>query len=214
MDATLFGLFALAYSSVLLWGIIKHTKTASVILFVVVLSLIYDNVVLAFGNVMGEGTLLKGLTYGRFWMHALFTPTLILFSYFILKEAKLPIAYKKWTKTLFVLLTVTAIMMEIILNTIGLHFEIQKEYGVLSYTSTEHTAPVMIILVTGALLFTAITLGWKRKWWWMLVGVIIMSIGSVLPLEIGSNALTNVLELFLICMLMLTAIKYSSESKK
>lgn len=66
MDPYIFGFFALAYIAIFIWGMAKHKKTASAILFLVVIALIYDNAILALGHVIGEGELLKALSYGRF----------------------------------------------------------------------------------------------------------------------------------------------------
>ena len=96
MDPYIFSIFALVYVVVIIWGIVKHVKTASAILFVVILALIYDNTVLAVGHLIGEGEMLKALNYGRFLLHTVFTPFLILFSLFVLKEANIRFAHKAW----------------------------------------------------------------------------------------------------------------------
>lgn len=71
----------------------------------------------------------------------------------------------------------------------------------------------MILIVLVALFIAAIALAWKKKWWWMLTGTIIMTIGSAVPIDVGSNAITNAFELILIWTLMLTAIHFSQNTK-
>lgn len=213
MDPYIFGFFALAYIVILIWGITKHKKTASAIIFFVILALIYDNSILAVGHLLGEGELLKNLSYGRFWLHAIFTPTLIIFSLFVMREANIQFAYKKWVAFSFGALWIVAIIVEYFMSLNGLELVPQESYGVLNYSTTGAASgpPLMILIVFVALLIAAILLAWKRKWWWMLVGTIFMTIGSAVPIDIGSDAITNAFELFLIATLMWTAIHFSNE---
>lgn len=216
MDQYIFGLFALAYVALLIWGFVKHEKTPSSILFIVILALIYDNTILAVGHLFGEGETLRMLNYGRFLLHAVFTPLLILFSLFVLKEANIRFAQKPWVLYVFSGLTVAAMIAEYFFMLRNLTLKVDNSYGVVSYTSAESASgpPLMIILVVLALLFASIVLVWKRKWWWMLIGIIAMALGSALSLLIKSNAIPNALELILSFTLMLTAIHFSKSSKR
>ena len=215
MDQYIYGFFALVYVVVLAWGIMKHEKTESAILFVVIIALIYDNIILAIGHLIGAGETLKALSYWRFLLHAIFTPMLILFSLFILKEANIRFTQKKWVVIAFGLLTVTAMIAEYFFELRDLTLKVEEAYGVVSYTSASSSGlPIMISLVIVALLFASIILVWKRKWWWMLVGLIIMAVGGVFNRLFASNTVTNALELALVIALMYTAIHFSKSSKR
>lgn len=214
MDPYIFGFFAVAYIAILIWGFAKHKKTASALLFFVIGALIYDNTILALGHVIGEGDTLESLSYSRFWLHAIFTPTLIIFSLFVMREANIRFAYKKWFGILFLALWIVAMVVEYFSELSGLELTPQQSYGVLSYGTSEAASgpPLMILIVLVALLIASIMLAWKRKWWWTLVGTIVMTIGSAVPIDIGSDAITNAFELFLIMTLMWTAIHFSNEA--
>ena len=215
MDPYIYGFFALIYIAVLTWGIMKHEKTESAILFVVIIALIYDNIILAIGHLIGAGETLKALSYWRFLLHAIFTPMLILFSLFILKEANIRFMQKKWVIIAFGLLTVTAMIAEYFFELRDLTLKVEEAYGVVSYTSASSSGlPIMISLVIVALLFASIILVWKRKWWWMLVGLIVMAVGGVFNRLFASNTITNALELALVITLMYTAIHFSKSSKR
>ena len=216
MDPYIFGFFVLAYVALLIWGLWKHGKTASIIIVFVLLALIYDNTILAFGSVIGEGKLLETLSAPRFWLHALFTPLLIIFSYFILVEANIQFAQKTWVAGIFVIGTIAAIFVEYFVELRDLSLKVSEEYGVVSYSSAEAASgpPPMIIMVLVALLVAAIILAWKRKWWWMLVGTVVMGVGSAVPLPIESNAITNLFELLLLISLLVTAIHFSRKWKQ
>lgn len=215
MDAYIFGFFAIAYLVVLIWGLFKHGKTASAVLFLVVIALIYDNSILALGTIIGEGELLETLSSGRFWMHGIFTPTLIIFSYVIMREGKIAFAHKTWVGVSFVVMMIAAWIVEFIVELKDLRLGVKESYGVLSYGSVEAASgpPPMILIVLVALFIAALFLAWKRQWWWMLIGTVIMTIGSAVPIEVDSDAITNAFEFVLIVSLMWTAIYFSNNPK-
>ncbi len=211
MDSYIYGFFALAYVALLIWGIVKHVKTASAILFIVIVALIYDNTILAVGHLIGEGEILKALSYGRFLLHTVFTPLLILFSFFVLKEANIRFAHKAWVLYVFSGITIAAMIAEYFFQLRHLTLKVEKANGVVSYSSNESASgpPIMIILVVAAILTAGIILAWKRKWWWMLIGIVVMGVGSAFSLLIESKTIPNALELTLTFTLMLTAIHFS-----
>lgn len=215
MDSYIFSLFAFAYIVLLIWFLWKHAKTASIILVFVILALIYDNAILAAGEFLDKRDLLKILSIPRFWLHALFTPLLVIFSYFILVEARMPFAQKTWVAILYTIGTIAAITAEYVITLKDLSLKVTDEYGVISYTSATESPgpPVMMILVIVALVVTAILLAWKRKWWWMLIGILVMGIMSALTSRIDSNAITNLSELCLVITLVATAIHFSNDRK-
>ena len=207
MDSFIFGFFAIAYVLLLIWGLRTHKKwTFSSVIFFVVAALIYDNTIIALGVLIGEGALLESLSLLRFWFHMLFTPTLILFSVMAMSEAGIEWAQKAWVVWLGVVYAIAAMIVEYVTVINGLALEVSEEYGALSYSSAEEASgpPMMIILVLIALVIAGIMLWWKAKWPWMFVGTVIMTIGSAVPLDIGSNALTNAFELILLFTLVWT----------
>ena len=207
MDSFIFGFFALAYVLLLIWGLRTHKKwTFSSVIFFVVGALIYDNAIYALGILIGEGTLLEALSLLRFWFHMLFTPTLIIFSAVAIREAGIEWAQKAWVLWFSVIGAIAAMIIEYVTVLNGLALEVSEEYGALSYSSAEEASgpPLMILLVLIALVIAGIMLWWKAKWPWMFVGTVIMTIGSAVPLDIGSNALTNAFELILLFTLVWT----------
>ena len=207
MDSIIFGLFAIAYVILLFWGLRTHRRwTLSSVLFFVVAALIYDNTIYALGTFIGEGTLLKTLNLLRFWFHALFTPTLILFSLMSMREAKIKWAQQSWVLLIGFLYTIAAMILEYTTELNGLVLQASEEYGALSYSSAEQASgpPIMILMVLLALLIAGIMLWWKAKWPWMFIGTVIMAIGSAVSFDIGSNAMTNAFELILLFTLVWT----------
>jgi hypothetical protein len=219
MDPYIYALYSLIYLLLFLWGLklsIKYRFSSwmNVLLFVT-FGLVYDNLVLAMGSIIGKGSFLEAMNSLRYWLHAFFTPLLILFSWEAIRETGI-----RWMKgrTGFILagvITVSMIIAELIQNTIGLKLEPAQKYGVLSYESAgSHGPPIMIIGVTLALLLAGVILWKKLKWKWMAIGVILMGIGSALQIPVESDAATNGFELILLISLWATKAFLEKNSNK
>lgn len=210
MDPYIYALYSLIYLILFLWGLKASIKFGILrwmnVLLLVTFGLVYDNLILAFGSLIGEGSFLKTMNLLRFWFHALFTPLLIIFSWAAASEA-IAIAWLKGRGGLLFagFLTLSMVISELVQNTVGLELEPDRSYGVLSYDSSgSHGPPIMIIGVTAALLIAGIILWKKRKWKWMAIGVILMGIGSAVPFPLESDAATNGFELILLISLWAT----------
>jgi len=87
MDTFIFFMLVFGYVCLLIWGLLLAKGHGFLnlgnLLLLVILGLVYDNLIIATGRFIGEGSVLENLSYVRFWLHALFTPTLILFAWYI-----------------------------------------------------------------------------------------------------------------------------------
>ncbi|MEK3977635.1 phospholipid phosphatase [Psychrobacillus sp. FSL K6-2836] len=210
MDTILYFIFAVLYIALLIWGLIgirKYdlAKWTSVI-YLVLLPLIYDNGILATGKWIGEGELLERLNFSRFCLHALFTPLLVLYSIGTLQESGIEWAKKKWLITLGIIYTIGLMVLEFSIEVVGLEIEVVKEYGVISYSNVEEaTGPPIMVLLVSLILIVASAILWKKtKWPVFFIGAVVMTVGSAVPINVGSGALTNAFELFLIFTLIWT----------
>jgi len=210
MDTLLYILFTLGYLVLLIWGLsgLKNRlfSTWSSFIYVIVAALIYDNAVIGFGKWIGEGSVLEIFNMLRYWSHALFTPLLVLFSLGVLRESGIAWARKKWLTILAVIYTIALMGIEIQLETAQLQLKPETKYGVLRYVSTESASgpPIMILLLTFVLLVAGAVLWKKTKWPWFFIGAAIMTVGSMVPFNIKSDAVTNAFELFLLWTLIWT----------
>ncbi|ESU32409.1 hypothetical protein G3A_11410 [Bacillus sp. 17376] len=209
MDPYIYGLYSLIYLFLFLWGLKLSIKNGFFswlnVLLLVTYGLMYDNLVLAMGSVIGKGSLLEALNGMRYWFHAFFTPLLILFSWAAIRKTGIRRLKGRAGFVLAGVFTLAMIIAELIQNTIGIKLEPAQKYGVLNYESAgSHGPPVMIIGVTAALLLAGIILWKKLKWKWMAVGVILMAIGSAVPIPLESDAATNGFELILLISLWAT----------
>ncbi|MBP1968414.1 bacteriorhodopsin [Virgibacillus natechei] len=176
------------------------------VILLVIMGLLYDNAILAAGRYIGEGSILQNLNYVRFWLHALFTPLLVVFAWNTLKQANIKWTNYRWLYYGVILCTVSLIMIELITEVFGLSLEAKREYGVLSYHKVEMSSgpPIMILLVTAVLLVASIFVWVKQKWIWFFIGTVLMIVGSAAIPPIDSGAVTNLFELILITFLLLT----------
>ncbi len=210
MDTFLYILFAIFYAGLLVMMLMSIKKSGigilSNVLILVIFALLYDNSVLAIGKWIGKGNVLENLNAARFWMHAIFTPLLILFSWDVLKQTRV-----KWVNTTTALLvtagfTLIAVLIELFTVVWNLSLKAEERYGILSYSSTNSPQgpPIMILMVTFALLVSSIILWKKTGWYWMFVGTALMTAGSMIDIPIKSDAITNAFELILLISLVFT----------
>ena len=95
---------------------------------------------------------------------------------------------------------------EFSVEVVGLELEVVKEYGVISYSNVEEATgpPIMVLLVT-LILIVASAIVWKKtKWPVFFIGAVVMTIGSAVPINVESGAVTNAFELILIFTLIWT----------
>lgn len=176
------------------------------VLLIVIAALIYDNAIVAIGGFIGEGNVLKGLNYAMYWLHAIFTPLLVLFAWNVAVKTGIKWFTKRWVRFGAYILVVILIIIEVTTVVSKLQLTSEWKYGVLIYENVHESSifPLMVIVVSLILLVVSIIIWRKLKWRWFFIGTIIMIIGSVIPMPIKSEALTNGFELILIFTLMAT----------
>lgn len=217
MSTIIFYLFSFGYICLLIWGFFlaqnKFSHTSNVLLLVIV-GLIYDNVIIASGKFIGEGALLQTLSYLRFYLHAIVTPTLILFAWSMYHHMNVeePDPQPSF-KILAYLITIGLISYELMTLITGLELMAKREYGLLTYDTTSSMGmPMMIIIVMIVLGLVGFILLRVERNFWMLLGTILTFIGSILTIWFKHPALMNGFEFLLIVSLLIT--KQSFKLKK
>jgi hypothetical protein len=216
MDTIIYSLLTIAYLILLILGILlaKYHSWINIgnVLLIVILALFYDNGILAFGKYLGEGDLLRALNQTRYWLHALFTPLLVLFAWHTLVNANLQWAKKRIVQWLVITYTLSLIIIELVTVVWGISLEPIWKSGVLSYKNVGYGSPFMIISVSIMLLFTSIIIWWKQKWPWYFVGILFLGITPMIHLFLKTDALHNISEFLL--MVALLATKAYQDRKK
>ncbi|MBO1512626.1 hypothetical protein [Metabacillus bambusae] len=208
MDTVIYLLLTIAYIVLFILGILlaKYHSWINIgnVLLIVILALFYDNGILAFGKYWGEGDLLRALNQTRYWLHALFTPLLVLFAWHTLVNANLQWAKKRIVQWLVIILTLCLIIIELVTVVWGISLEPIWKYGVLSYKNVGNGSPFMIIGVSIMLLITSIIIWWKQKWPWYFVGTLFLGITPMIHLFLKTDALHNISEFLLMLALLAT----------
>ncbi|MEM9274463.1 MAG: DUF1350 family protein [Cyanobacteria bacterium P01_F01_bin.143] len=178
--------------SIRLW--LQSNSLAMVVLPIILISLSYDNLVLAGGTLIGEGELLQFLSQIRFLIHYLFLPFLIVVGVELASRAgagwAIPIVrIFAWLLALGLGIT------DIVTRYIGLELKPVYFAGMLRYTTEQTTPPIITIVVT--IFLVLIGLGFwirtKGKWSWLFFGTLVALIGNALPISqfgtlIGSSS--------------------------
>jgi hypothetical protein len=180
----------------------QHHRTYSLIVSVVIAGLVYDNAVLGLGRWLGEGSLLEGLSWPRFLVHALVTPLLIIVGFGAARSFGLGWAQRRDLHAAACSLATLLVGWGLLSEVFGLALEPQRDAGVLSYGAASTSAPVPAIATILVLVAVGAAL-WKVAGWpWLAVGALVMfvasGLGGVSPL------LTNVGELALAASLVAT----------
>lgn len=204
MDSILYLCFAGAYLALLVWGLIllarRGRPSVSDLVLLVVLGLVYDNAILGFGAMIGEGAALEVANGARFWIHALVTPLLVLVAWSILARAGVRWAVHPAAVVVAVLVTLALIAYEVVVGAAQISLEPVREYGTLSYDDANAASgpPLMVLVVAAALLVAGIGAWIRQRWPWLTIVTVIMVIGSAVPIPIPSGAATNAFELILL----------------
>lgn len=175
MDTTIYFSLAFIYALFLILGIKIALKqrwsVSSHLLFIVMAALLYDNLILALGRFIGQGELLESLNRPRYWMHALFTPLLIPFTWQTLRTAGIGWARSTVTAYAVFILTGAIILFEVI-SLFNLSLRPIWQYGVLSYTRAGGGGgAVMIVIVMFVIFLASMILLINRKYKWLLAGI-------------------------------------------
>mgnify|MGYP001443597372 CR=1 FL=1 len=207
MDQIIFFLLTISYLFLLALMIFSRNRIKTdIVLILVIFALLYDNLVLAIGEYIGEGTLLKNINIARYWLHAFITPLLVIFAWNTLVKANIYFAKKKLVKTLAILFSFALMLFKIVTILNSTNFEPKWEYGILSYEMVKglNIPSIMIIGVMISLLITSLIVWWKQKWPWYFVGVISMAIAPLINFFIETGTSHNITELILIIALIKT----------
>ncbi|MGM7679158.1 hypothetical protein [Microbacterium sp. A94] len=204
MDTILFLGFAIAYLVLLIWGIALTVRRGRLIVsdlaLLVFAALVYDNAVIGLGSFIGESAGLEALNAVRYWLHALVTPMLVLVAWNVLVRAGVRWAKTSWATLGAIVITAALVTYEVIVGAAPAQLVAQHEYGTLSYSNENAPGgpPLMVLFVAAALLVAGIY-AWKRQGWpWLCIVTILMVIGSAIPFDFPSGAVTNAFELVLL----------------
>ena len=166
---------------VLVWQVSKMKRDNYVLLLLLVLAgLFYDTLIIGIGKFIGEGDLLKALNAGRFYVHALLTPTMMIFGFGVLRKAGVKWAQGKMVHIVLCVITTLLIALGAYSDILQLDLQTKVVVDVLRYTNEGGIKgpPLPAILTIIFLIVAGISLWRNTGWMWLAIGAIVMFIAA------------------------------------
>lgn len=158
----------------------KVRSSYTVLLLLVLAGLVYDVFVIALGRFVGEGSFLKTLNAGRFIVHALLTPAMMIFGFGVLRKAGVGWAQSRTTHIILCIVVTLLIALGAYSDIFQLDLQPSLVMDTLRYTNEGGIKgpPIPAVLSIIFLLVAGITLWRKTGWWWLAAGAIFMFIAA------------------------------------
>ncbi len=165
----------------LVWRVSNTRKNNYVwLLWLVFAGLFYDTLIIGVGKFVGEGNLLKALNAGRFYVHGLLTPTMIIFGYGVLRKAGI-----QWTqsRTAHIVTCVVAtflIALGAYSDILQLDLRTKIVADTLRYVNEGGIKgpPIPAILTILFLIVAGVSLWRNTGWMWLAIGAILMFVAA------------------------------------
>ena len=211
MAAILYPIFTIAQLLLFfrLWKLRRGSgkRVAGVLILQVVLfSLIYDNLIISVGGLLGEGDLLERLNLGRFVLRAVFTPLLMVTVVEFAARGSVKWAKNFISRIIIGFATVSLMGLGIFLNVFASSELVPESFsGTLRYAQIPAAPPIptiltiLVVIIFGALIWRAV------KWPWVFAGGLIMFIGSAVPISLVGPVVNSGVEVLLMWSLIATA---------
>ncbi len=150
-----------------------YTAIAAAVIF----GLFYDNLIIGIGSFIGEGQPLQTLNAGRFAIHALVTPLLIMFAVATAQRLGVGWAQKPAAFAALGILTLLMIGVGVYTDIIDLALVPELEAGTLRYVNDNTAGPPIPALVTVIVMIVVGAFVWRQhKWAVLCIGAILMFI--------------------------------------
>jgi len=136
--------------------------------------------IIGIGSFIGEGSLLKTLNAGRFYVHGILTPTMMIFGFGILRKAGIKWAQNKTVHIVVCVFATLLIALGAYSDILRLDLHAKIVANVLRYLNEGGMKgpPIPAILTIIFLIITGISLWRNTGWIWLAVGAIAMFIAA------------------------------------
>lgn len=162
-------------------GIYQSKRSSYALLLLIVLAgLAYDVLIILLGRFIGEGDLLKTLNAGRYLVHGLATPAMIIFGFGVLKNAGVKWAQSRTTHIVVCVVTTLLIALGVYEDVFALDLQTKTVLDTLRYTNEGGMKgpPIPAMLTIVFLIVAGISLWRKTGWWWLAAGAVFMFIAA------------------------------------
>lgn len=173
----LFALIAVALVAVAVWLLRQRRDLPAILLAVVALAVAYDDAIIAVGATIGAGDPLFVLNVGRYALHVLLTPMLVVVAALLLQSGGVQFVGERTAWFVYAALVVLGIA----ITFVGFDLVLQNADGVVRYVEPHPVPPLPAILTVFVLIAAGIR--WARAGGSkaLLVAAIVMTIVSAMP---------------------------------
>jgi len=165
----------------LVWQVTQIKRNNYVWLLLLVLAgLFYDTLIIGIGKFVGESNLLQTLNAGRFYVHALLTPTMMIFGFGVLRKAGVKWAQGKKAHIILYVITTLLIGLGAFSDILRLDLRVKTVADTLRYVNEGGMKglPIPAIFTIIFLIVAGISL-WRNKGWkWLAIGAVVMFIAA------------------------------------
>jgi hypothetical protein len=161
---------AFAYLTWQTVGLYQNKRSSYTLLLLIVLAgLTYDTLIILIGRFVGEGDLLKTLNAGRYLVHGLATPAMIIFGFGVLRNAGVKWAQSRTAHIIVCVFTTLLIALGVYSDVIALELKSRTVLDTLRYINDGGVKgpPIPAILTIVFLIVAGIFLWRKTGWWWL-----------------------------------------------
>jgi hypothetical protein len=165
----------------LVWQLLNIKKNYYVLILLFVLAgLFYDVFIIGIGSLVGEGDFLKTLNTGRFYVHALLTPTMMIFGFGVLRKAGVKWAQGKTAHMIVCVITTLLIGLGAFSDILRLDLHAKAVADTLRYVNEGGIKgpPIPAILTIIFLMIAGISIWRNTGWKWLAIGGIVMFIAA------------------------------------
>ncbi len=159
------------------WTVYRSKRLSyALLLFIVLAGLTYDVLVILLGRFLGEGTLLQALNAGRFMIHGLVTPVMIIFGFGVLRHAGVGWAQSRTNHIIVCLFATLLIAFGVYQDILSLELHSRLVLDVLRYVNEGGLKgpPIPSLLTIIFLIGAGLSLWRHTGWKWLAVGSILM----------------------------------------
>ena len=159
----------------------KHFSWYALLVLIVVYGLGYDNISIALGAYIGEGSITKALNAPRFWVHAVFTPAMIIAAFGALRMTGSKFAQNKTWHIVICVVATALIALGSYIDIINLNLVPVHNGDVLKYVNDFEFLkgpPIPAVLTILLVLAFGVVMWRNVKWRWLFFGSLIMFIAA------------------------------------
>ncbi|WP_436521335.1 hypothetical protein [Actinoplanes sp. HUAS TT8] len=179
MVSTIFALIAVAEIALLVQLGRGRTGWATRLLALVVLGLVWDNLVIAAGRLIGTGPLLEGLSVPRFVTHALFVPLLIPVGVGLGRRFGVRWLGGRAAPAGFGVLTALMIGLGVWQDVVVLDLEPEVYGDTVRYTNAASSGPpIPAVVAIWVLIAVGVAVLARARWPWLLAGAVGMLVAA------------------------------------